>query len=53
MKPWIIVIMITMSLGVSIIVARLSEKKWGKNSRVAVFFLVLAMIWIFFWFGTL
>ena len=49
MKSWIIVIMVIMSLGVSTIIARLSERKWGKRNRVAVFFLVLGIIWIFFW----
>ena len=53
MKPWLIVIMIIMSLSVSTVIARLSEKKWGKNIRVGVFFLVMGMIWIFFWLGTL
>lgn len=53
MKTWIIAIMIIMSLGVSAIVMRLSEKKWGKRGRVAVFCFVLAIIWIFFWLGTL
>ena len=53
MKTGIIAIMIIMSLGVSAIVMRLSEKKWGKRGRATVFCLVLAIIWIFFWLGTL
>jgi hypothetical protein len=44
--------MIIMSLSVSAIVARLSEKKWGKKVRTAVFLLALGVIWIFFWLGT-
>jgi membrane-bound ClpP family serine protease len=53
MKTWVIAIMIIMSLGVSAIVMRLSEKKWGKRGRVVVFFFVLGIIWLFFWMGTL
>jgi hypothetical protein len=53
MKVWIILIIILMSLGVSITVARLSEKIWGKKIRFAVFVMVLSIIWIFFWLGTL
>jgi hypothetical protein len=44
--------MIAMSISVSAIIARLSEKKWGKRSRVAVFVFVLGITWFFFWLGT-
>jgi hypothetical protein len=41
-----------MSIGVAIIIARLTGRKWEKRNRFVVFFLVLAIIWFFFWLGT-
>ena len=52
MKFWIILLMAGMSIGVAIIIARLSGKKWENRNRYVVFFMVLAIIWFFFWLGT-
>jgi hypothetical protein len=52
MKFWIILLMAGMSIGVAIIIAQLTGRKWEKRNRFVVFFLVLAIIWFFFWIGT-